>query len=757
MSLKLSELKALHDKGLALIYLHEKQKRPIEKGWTTSKPKTWAELENSFEKNYNVGVRLGEPSKLKTGMYLGAIDCDVKSADKAARIEMGEKLDEIGIDLGVAPVVMSGRGNGSRHVYVQTKEPMRPMKFAQSKKLVKVKMPGHTGPLSRREKDGLNEKEIKEGYRIRPAWEISFMGTGQQTVLPPSIHPDTGFAYRWSNPFNARALPVFRSENFTADRAVHALEPRGLSDSKESTRSKFQAESVNLYKTKLDVRAIKMIKTGEGVEDRSADLLTLAMKMCRAGLTDNQILSVLSDESNWISGAARDHTKSGRREKWVRWLDRYTLTKARYETSVMRLFERGKDYTKETRSEDEKAADKKELEEEKNQVLPDLDGKMQPKSSLRNIVHVLEHFIGGGLVGFNDFSRRPYFLKDTVYGGKAGRELNDGDDLALKHYLACHYRFEPSKELCFEAHSLVAARYRFHPIKTYLESLTWDGVPRLDSWLIEAFDASGPREYVEAVGRKVLCGAVARLYEPGCKFDYMTVLEGNQGEGKSMSLGMLVGQDWFADSLGDIHNKDVVDQMMGKWLIEVSELDSIRGREAQAVKAFVSRQVDRVRLSYARRTEDYPRQCIFIGSTNDKEYLTDETGNRRYWPIAIGRARRKWIRENRDQLWAEAVYRYELGERLYLSKELEAIANAEQEKRFETDDWEMEIKAIMMKDPDGRPSTTDLWRAVNLSAGNGHPDMLACKRIGKIMRRLKYHRTVKRGADGIRGKCWMKM
>jgi predicted P-loop ATPase len=300
-------------------------------------------------------------------------------------------------------------------------------------------------------------------------------------------------------------------------------------------------------------------------------------------------------------------------------------------------------------------------------------------------------------------------------------------------------------------------------VKTYLEGLDeWDGVARLDDWLIEAFQASGPVDYVRAVGRKVLCGAVARIYDPGIKFDYMTVLEGNQGEGKSMSLGMLVGASWFTDSLGDIHNKDVVDQMIGKWLVEVSELDSIRGREAEAVKAFVSRQVDRVRLSYERRAQDYPRQCIFIGSTNDEEYLTDETGNRRYWPVRVGTAKRSWLRKHRDQLWAEAKFRYELGEKLYLSKDLEAVAKGEQEKRFEVDEWKAEIKKIVMEDKKAPHTTTSLWRAVNITAANGHPQMGDTKRIGKIMRRLGYTRAEKTIPDEDdknktkRAKCWVR-
>ena len=707
MNLKLSELKQLHDLGFSLIYLHPREKRPIGRAWTSGPRKTWKELKAEFDPSYNVGVRLGETSKVNDG-YLCCIDVDVK--DPAYKKQALAKLKEV-IGDEAYPAVLSGSGNGSRHLYGVSDEPFR-----------MVEIEKHKG-----------------------RWEICAYSTGRQMVLPPSTHP-SGELYKWRDGFNLSSLPSFLPRRFMAQR-------RG-SEKAQSDAGNFRAVDVDLYSSKLDVPTIKKIENGGGVEDRSAELLSIAMKMCRAGFTDNQILSVLSDENNWIADAAFEHTQSRDRARAVKWLDRYTLQKARYETHPMRLFDQAKDYTKLPRL--EVAKTKEIVKEEKEINFPDIDGNMKPKTTLRNVMHALEHKMdGSGVVGFNEFTCRPYFLKDTVYGGHKGRELASTDDLALKHYLACHHRFEPAKETCYEAHTLLAQQYKFHPVKAYLESLEWDGMPRLDHWLFDAFRAQGPEEYIMAVGRKILCAAVARIYEPGCKFDYMTVFEGNQGEGKSMGLRELTGAQWFADSLGDIHNKDVVDQMMGKWIIEVGELDSIRSREAEAVKAFISRQVDRVRLSYERRAQDYPRQCIFIGSTNDQEYLTDETGNRRYWPVRVGLARREWLKENRDQLWAEAKFRYELGEKLYLSKELELVARGEQEKRFEVDVWETLIKQIIEKtdDENAHFQTVELYRAITMSIAT--PTMAEAKRIGKIMHRLKYQKAVRR-FEGVSGKCWVK-
>lgn len=329
----LTNMKALHDKGMALIYLRPKSKKPFENGWTTQKPKTWGELENSFHKDYNLGVRLGESSKLLTGKYLGVIDCDVKSKSRSAIQEMNAALRDLGIDFKDAPLVMSGRGNGSKHVYVQTVKPMRPFKYKQSSKIVKVSMPGENRPPSKRELKELTVEEIESGVRLRAAWEISFMGTGQQTVLPPSIHPDTGFAYAWGSPLVVKRVPTFDPTPFMGPSRPY--DDQGFA----KAQADFKAEDVNLYESRLPLPLIRMIETGEGCTDRSASLLSIAMSMCRSGFTDNQILSVLSNPEYFIAGAAYDHTQSMSRLRAVKWLRRYTLEKARFQTDVMRYFD----------------------------------------------------------------------------------------------------------------------------------------------------------------------------------------------------------------------------------------------------------------------------------------------------------------------------------------------------------------------------------------------------------------------------------
>lgn len=745
MSLKLSELKNLHDKGMSLWYLHEKEKRPIGNDWASLPNKSWDELENSFEKRYNVGVRLGKSSKLISGNYLGVIDCDIKARSRKYKKEMNDAIRKLGINLDSSPICMSGRGNGSKHIYVQTAKPMVPMKYAQSPDKVKVLMPGTKTPHSKSELETLTKQEINQGYRIRAAWEISFMGTGQQTVLPPSIHPDTGFAYVWANPLQVKHLPLFKPEKFVSqvEKKHHIV----------NEVNNFKPVKVDL--SKLSLHTIAMIEDGTGVDDRSAALMSVCLSMCRLGFTDNQILSVLTNRAHWISSAGYEHTQSNNRDRAVKWINKYTLSEARFKTDIMRRFENRPKLKVLSKKEAHEQEEENKIDNDKR--LPDLDGKGNPKITIRNIFHILEtdqaNFMGGGLVGLDEFANRIHFLKSTPYGGTKGQELVDKDDLKLAHHLSCHFKFEPSQDACFKAHMLVADKYRYHPVRDYLDSLEWDETPRLDKWLKSAFRAKGPAQYVEAIGRKVLTAAVARVYEPGCKFDYMLVLEGVQGKGKSMALRNLTRPEWFTDGIGDIQNKDVVDNMSGKWIIEMAELANIKRGDTESTKAFFSRASDRIRMAYGRRAADYPRQSIFIGSTNGEEYLVDETGNRRYWPVQIESIDQNWIKKNKDQLWAEAKIRYQCGEDLFLDEETEKLAKREQEKRFQTDEWESEIKKMIEGSVEDKFTSTQIYRQITNS--EEHPSDYEAKRIGKIMRRLNFIRKSVR-VDGMIVKGWMK-
>ena len=237
-------------------------------------------------------------------------------------------------------------------------------------------------------------------------------------------------------------------------------------------------------------------------------------------------------------------------------------------------------------------------------------------------------------------------------------------------------------EVVKHAHNAAFER-AFHPVRDYLNGLEWDGVPRLDTAVIDYLGAED-NELTRAMTRKHLVAAVARVMRPGIKYDYTLALTGPEGIGKSTLIRRL-GRQWFDDSLVTIEGKEGMECLRGKWLIEIGELTSYKKSTAEAYKAFLSKQEDAYRPAYGRRTEVFPRQCVFFATTNEAAFLKGDTGNRRFWIIECGAdiPRRDVFTEleaNVDQIWAEAVVRWRDGEQLYLDKGLlDRAAKARQE------------------------------------------------------------------------------
>lgn len=344
-----------------------------------------------------------------------------------------------------------------------------------------------------------------------------------------------------------------------------------------------------------------------------------------------------------------------------------------------------------------------------------------------------------GILQFNETFQTVQFAKGFRWI-KAGVELEDKHVEELLMYTSKVLRREIAKGKLETTMSVVSMKKIVNPIKDYLTDLKWDGTTRLGSWLPQ-YTGCVMNDYTAAVGKIVLTAAVARIFEPGIKYDYMMILEGRTRIGKSRLLKAL-GGDFYLDMHLEDTNKDIIDNMRGKWIIEISELAGFGKRETDWLKAFLSRGTDRVRLSYGKRSADYPRQSILVGSMNpsgDNLYFKDDTGNARYWPIACGdKLDVDGITVVRDQLFAEAVYNYKAGMPLYLIGHVFEEAEREQDKRLNTDPWQFDI-AKMLRAPGVKSLTTsDILDKLGISMAQR--DVGDQMRVGKIMKRAGWNR-----------------
>lgn len=324
-------------------------------------------------------------------------------------------------------------------------------------------------------------------------------------------------------------------------------------------------------------------------------------------------------------------------------------------------------------------------------LVADEDG--LPILCLNNLILILEnHREWKSVFWLNEFTGDV-----EVFGGIPGDNSMSFDaqpyqlisDAAISRTTAWFNRnFFPfaNSGIVWEAIKTVAMSQTHDPVKTYLMGLEWDGVGRIDKLWLDYFGAAAS-PYAKATGAKFLISAVARVFRPGCKVDTMPVLEGKQGSFKSSAIAALFGREYFGDALPDIKGKDASQYLKGKWVVEKAELEQFRRNEWDTIKAFISRQTEDYRKPYAKTYEREPRRTVFIGSTNGDTYLSDPTGARRIWPVAVGYVDLKAIEKDRDQLLAEAVHRFKAGENWWLDSALEAEADAVRNERKPVEPW----------------------------------------------------------------------
>jgi hypothetical protein len=321
--------------------------------------------------------------------------------------------------------------------------------------------------------------------------------------------------------------------------------------------------------------------------------------------------------------------------------------------------------------------------------------------------------------------------------------IDDASIVRLWMEIESRYEFRAGKDYfwCFIIDQ--ARQNSFHPVRDYLAGLTWDGTPRLDEWLIK-YAGAEDTPYTRAVSAKPLIAAVRRAQRPGTKFDEMLVLEAPQGYNRSSALRILaVNDEWFTDDIPlNADSKVVIERLSGKWIAEASELKGMRKGDVEHLKAMLSRQVDRARLAYDRTPTEYPRQSVFIGTTNSASYLRDMTGDRRYWPVAVERFDLEALKANRDQLWAEAAHREVHGESVHLPEALWEAATGEQELRRVDDPFAgvLDRKFTDAELPDHiKIRCEDVWRLLGIP--EGHRSQEHNNRVGSAMQALGFKRT----------------
>lgn len=327
--------------------------------------------------------------------------------------------------------------------------------------------------------------------------------------------------------------------------------------------------------------------------------------------------------------------------------------------------------------------------------LMDVDKFNKYENSAHNITLVLrndQHL--AGRLRRDLFSHKKFTVDAFPWQGETDtypRVLCDTDYSGIRNYIERRYRITSPPKID-DAIDLELNRNSFHPVRDYFDSLTWDGIARIDTLLIDCFNASD-NAYTREVSRKWLVAAVARVMEPGCKFDTVITLVGEEGTRKS-SFFRKLGREWFSDSFTTVNGKEAYEQLLGKLIIEIAEMSAFDKAESVQIKHFITKQTDSFRPAYGREIKDYPRQCVFTATSNNRTFLRDQEGNRRFWPIDV-RLKAKtsgrldpMSRKFDDmipQIWAEAVTLWRLGEPLILSNEAELIADAERAGHVEQD------------------------------------------------------------------------
>jgi putative DNA primase/helicase len=381
-----------------------------------------------------------------------------------------------------------------------------------------------------------------------------------------------------------------------------------------------------------------------------------------------------------------------------------------------------------------------------DQLILDKEGKIV--GNLANLILILrESPDWKGALAFDEFAARVIIKRRPPFEAVPDTPWTDHYESETRVWFLRN-GIKPSAGDVGRAVQAAARHNSFHPVRDYFESLKWDGVPRLESWLQTYFHVEAS-DYVRAIGPRFVISAVARIFKPGEKVDHILILEGPQGKQKSEALRTLaIKDDWFTDRLSHVASKDAALETAGVLLIEIAEMDALTRATTSALKAYVTRRNDRFRPPYGKHLTNRPRQCVFAGSINPMGgYLKDPTGSRRFWPVACqGMIDRDGLKKVRDQLWAEAVYQFKAGASWWLeTPQLEALATAEQAARFAVDAWEAPVREWI-----GDRTDINIWDVLKHALGLKREQwsQSAQKRVVGILTRMGFEKHRPRTPEG---------
>jgi predicted P-loop ATPase len=368
-----------------------------------------------------------------------------------------------------------------------------------------------------------------------------------------------------------------------------------------------------------------------------------------------------------------------------------------------------------------------------------------PLPTLHNAMVVLRnHPQMCSIVRYDEMARTTILIAqipDTPHDPSIPRPIKDADVLAIQEAMQQTGLRRIGKPIAQDAIQLRSEQDRYHPVLDYLNSLQWDGEKRINGWLGRYLGVEG-NPYSDTIGELFLIALVARIMQPGCKADYMLILEGPQGALKSSACRVLAGE-WFSDNLPDLSRGDAVRLSMhlrGKWLIEIAEMSSFSSAEAHTLKEFLTQTEERYIPKYGRFEVSEPRQCLFVGSTNEGTYLRDATGARRFWPVEVGEIKLSELIADRDQLIAEALTMFRAGAPWWPSREFEQAHIAPQQAaRYEEDVWQAEVEDWLSRENIRRCTVNQILRGA-LSSAVSQISVREQRRVIAILKQIGWKR-----------------